>query len=248
MKVNILGIDIDEVSEPELLDKIKSFFDSEEKHYIVTPNPEIILKARKDEELKKILNYADIALPDGYGLICAAKFLNKPLKTRLTGIDLTLKICKEVSDKKHGVFFLGGLKGASKIITERIQDKFPELLISGSFDGRIDDTEDNDRIITSIINHSGAEILFVGLGAPKQEKWIFRNLDKLTNIKIAIGIGGGIDFISGKIRRAPLWMRRCGLEWLYRFQQEPVKRFSRIINATIIFPFKVLFAKIKKQD
>ncbi len=248
MKVNILGIDIDEMSEPDLLAKIKSFLDENEKHYIVTPNPEIILKSRKDEELKKILNYADIAIPDGYGLICAAKFLSKPLKTRITGIDLTLKVCKEVSEKKHGVFFLGGQKGAAKIISERIQNKFPELLISGGFDGRIDDTEDNDRIITSIINHSGAEILFVGLGAPKQEKWIFRNLDKLTNIKVAIGIGGGIDFLSGKVRRAPIWMRRCGLEWLYRFQQEPIKRFARMFNAIIIFPWQILRAKIKKQD
>lgn len=248
MKVNILGIDIDEIPEPELLAKIKSFLDSKEKHYIVTPNPEIVLKACKDEELKNILNYADIAIPDGYGLLCAAKFLNKPLKTRMTGIDLTLKICKEIADKKHGVFFLGGQKGAAKILTERIQYKFPNLLISGAFDGRIDGTEDNDRIITSIINHSGAEILFVGLGAPKQERWIFRNLDKLTNIKIAAGIGGGLDFMTGKARRAPLWMRKCGLEWLYRFQQEPAKRFRRMCNAVIIFPWQIFLAKLKKQN
>lgn len=239
MKINILGIKIDEISENNLTAKIKDFLASKEKHYIVTPNPEIILKSRKDEELKNILNYADIAIPDGFGLFCAAKILGQPLKTRITGIDLVIKTCKELSKTEHSVFFLGGQKGSAKIITEKVQEKFPELLIAGSFDGRIEDNTENDRIITSIINHSNANVLFVGLGAPKQEKWIFRNLDKLTNIKIAIGIGGGIDFMTGKARRAPLWMRKYGLEWLYRFKQEPIKRFLRMLNAVIVFPTKV---------
>lgn len=248
MKVNILEVQVDEISEQNLLQQILDFVASEEKHYIVTPNPEIILKANKDAELKKILNFADIAIPDGFGVICAAKFLGKPLKTRITGIDLVVKLCKELSGKPYKVFFLGGQKGAGKSAVEKMQNKFPDLIISGSFDGRIDDNEETDRIITSIINHSKTEILFVGLGTPKQEKWIFRNLDKLTSVKVAIGIGGSIDFIAGKVKRAPLWMRKCGLEWLYRFKEEPRKRFFRIINAVLIFPVKVFFYKFKKRD
>ncbi len=158
----------------------------------------------------------------------------------MTGVDLFLSICQK-TDKK--IFLLGAAPGIAEETKKKLEEKFPEIQISGTHAGSPHPTESAE--IVSKINKSGAEILFVAYGAPAQEKWIYNNLKKLNTVKIATGIGGAFDFIAGKKQRAPQWMQNLGLEWLYRLKQEP-KRIKRIINATIKFPLTV-FKKSKDQ-
>ncbi len=249
MKVNILGVQISNLTKPEVLSKIGDFINSEKKHYIVTPNPEFVMDAQKDEEFKQILNNADIAIPDGIGLIFASWYLLKPIKQRITGVDLIWDLINLSVKNNWSIYLFGGEEGiTAKLIavdTVRIlKNKFPDLKISCyNKDYRYD--IDDDRLVVEEINKIKPDILLVALGHRKQEKWIARNLDKL-NIKVAIGVGGTFDYISGKIKRAPIVIRKLGLEWLFRLIKQPA-RLPRIIKATVKFVSKVLLWPIKKH-
>ena len=168
----------------------------------MTPNPEQIVQAQEDEGFRKILNSADLALPDGWGLRLAG------VKTRVTGIELM-----EALMKTGGKFMLAGGKRG-----------WPDL---------------------AKINKARPDYLFVGLGAPKQEKWIYHNLPKMPSVKLAMGVGGAFDYISGRVKRAPRFMRSLGLEWLYRLIRQPW-RFPRIVTAVLKFGWRIL--KMKKND
>ncbi|KKR21451.1 MAG: Teichoic acid biosynthesis protein [Parcubacteria group bacterium GW2011_GWE2_39_37] len=242
-KINILGINISQISKKEVLVKIEAFLKSKKQHYIVTPNPEIILMAEKDEEYFYILNNADISIMDGFGLKVAAWFSGENV-TRITGADLTTDILKFASAiKKRVVIFnwSGGLS-TSLEIRNSIEKKFPGL----SF--QVLDLEKNQvDFEIDKINLFSPEIALVALGAPWQEKFINHNLKNLPSVKVAIGIGGAIDFITGKAKRAPKSFRFFGLEWLWRaFQQKRIPgkkvfffdRFKRVYRAVFVFSWK----------
>lgn len=244
MRIDILGVKIDKISGSEAMEKIEYFLNSSAGHYIVTANPEMIVAAQKDENLRQIINNADLAIPDGIGLIFASKITcrENSLKERFSGIDLIYKITRHFDNpaKKNRIFFLGAKGETGKIAAAKLKKNFPNFEIAGFFSG--DANEKGDRIAISIINQASPDILFVAYGAPKQEKWIARNLKKMPNVRLAIGVGGAFDIISGKISRAPLWMRNAGLEWLWRLIQEP-RRIGRIYNATIKFGWLILTKK-----
>jgi len=214
-----------------------------QKPFIATPNPEILLLARKDAQFRIILNSADINKPDGTGLKLGAKLRGKKLKYRLTGTDLMGHLAKMAEKKGSGTYFLGAEQGVARKAGENLKKFLPGLKIVGAESGGKFEEWDN-RVIIEHINATAPEILFVALGQGKQEEWIFENLPKLSSVKAAIGVGGAFDFYSGKIRRAPKWMRRAGLEWLYRLFREP-RRIKRILNAVIIFPIVCLFSNQK---
>ncbi len=245
-KVEILGVKIDNLSLQEVLEKIKLFLNSQNQHFIVTPNPEFLVASNKDEDFKKILNYADIACADGIGLIKAAKFLGQRLQ-RVTGVDLVWAICELAEQNNYSVYFLGAGEMIAAGASLNLKNEYPNLNIVGAESGGlIIDPKQNDWDLINRINETKPEILFVALGQIKQESWIFYHLDKMTSVKLAIGVGGAFDYISGKIKRPPKFIRNIGLEWLFRLILEP-HRFKRIINATILFPILVIIYKIKKS-
>lgn len=244
--INILGIKIDIITINEIIKRIESFLNSDCGHYIVTANPEMIVLAQKDQGFRDIINDADLIVPDGIGLILASKIIShkENLNERAQGIDLIYRIAKNFDNppQKIRIFFLGARGENAKLASQKIKKNFPHIEIAGFFGGNA--SEEGDRVAVSIINQSKPNILFVAYGAPKQEKWIARNLKKLPTVRLAIGVGGAFDIISGKIKRAPFWMRKAGLEWLWRLIQEP-RRIGRIYNATIKFTWLVLINPVR---
>jgi len=237
VKVNILGVQIDNLNKAGVLGKVEEFLSDGRQHYIVTPNPEIVVAAEKDKEFLEILNKADLAVPDGFGLILASRYLRRPLSERITGVDLMLEICKMAEQKNYSVFLVSAKEGLAKPeeVAEALAKKIPRLKISGDILAR-KETEEN---LIQKINLEKPKILFVALGAGRQEKLIVKNLDKMPSVKIAMGVGGAFDFIAGKIKRAPSWMRKIGFEWLWRLFMQPW-RLKRILTATIKFSWKVI--------
>lgn len=243
-KKNILGVDISDATKKEILEYvIKSLENFDKKYYIVTPNPEILVLANKNLTFKKVLNSAKIALNDGIGVHVAAKILGKPLKERVTGIDLLESLCEEVvksnaasAENPITVGFLGSGVGVAEKTAECLQARYPNLKISfvgqewspngfritRQVESGIKNHEsgmDKDHN-SSFIIHNSIDVLFVAFGAPKQEIWISENLDKIP-VKVAIGVGGAFDYISGRIPRAPFILQKLGLEWLFRLIIQP---------------------------
>lgn len=250
MKVDILGVKIDNLSLQEILEQVKKFLESKNKYYIVTPNPEFLVAAQRDKNFKEILNYADIAIPDGVGLIYAAKFLGERLQ-QITGIDFIFHLMDLAQENNYSIYLLGGRDEVAKKTADFLIQEFPNLKVVGAESGGeivIANSKwqiANSKIIENI-NKAKPDILLVAFGQVKQEKWIFYNLDKLPSVKLAMGVGGAFDYISGEVPRAPVILRRLGLEWLYRLYQEPW-RWKRIIDAIIIFPLLILKSKIWKK-
>lgn len=233
---NILGINISTLSKKDVLKKISFFLEDTKPHYIITPNPEIILKATgKDEEYFHILNKADIAVADGFGLKIAA-WLKLGSVPRITGADLLLDVLKLLNSKNKRVLVLNWKNGLStkNEIVETVNKSFPNLIL------HVTDTDNRGKDLNhEEIDKFAPDFIFVNFGAPYQEKYIFHNLHSFSSLRCAIGIGGAFDFLTGKIRRAPVAMRYLGLEWLFRLIKQP-KRYKRIFNATIVFFYKFL--------
>ena len=232
-KEKIFGIPIDNITMAEALEMTKEMLEDMEQHKIFTLNPEILLLGRKNQDYKKVLQSADLALPDGIGLVWLGRIFGMRFKERVAGTDFMEKLAEQ-TDKS--IFLLGGRNGAAEKTANVLKTTFPNLKISGYL-------EDQSQW-QNCAEIFKADILFVAIGAPKQEVWIYDNLPKLRNIKIAVGVGGAFDFISGKIPRAPKLLREIGLEWMWRLMMEPKKRFWRVFNAVIIFPVKVFMEKI----
>jgi len=237
MKVNILGVKIDNLPRQDALKKIEDFFSDNLQHHIVTPNPEMVVAAEKDKKFLEILNKADLAVPDGFGLVLASRYLRRPILERIPGVDLMLDICEIAEQKNYSVFLVGAKEGLAKPeeVVRSLNKKFSRLKISGDNLSR----EEAEENLIQKINLEKPEILFVALGAGRQEKFIAKNLDKIPSVKIAMGVGGAFDFIAKRIKRAPSWMRKVGLEWLWRLFMQPW-RLKRILTATIKFSWKVI--------
>ncbi len=244
--VSILGINLSQFEQTEILKQVADFLSGSSQHYIVTPNPEIILASHKDEELFYILNKADLSLADGFGLVIAARVFGTNLP-RVTGSDLTVELLKASAEKKTRVIILNWEKGLSKNedIESALNKQFNGLIFSVIYIGR--EKFLSDDIIKKINDFSPA-LLFNTLGSPYQEKLIYHNLSKLPSVKVALGIGGSFDFITKKIKRAPQIFRKLGLEWLWRLlnafaYQDSGRRIYRIYQATCVFMLKVLKAR-----
>jgi len=237
---SLLGVKIDNLSLREVLERVESFMRDNKQHYIVTVNPEFLVLAQKDKDFRKILNKADLSVPDGIGIVFASLLKkNNLIRSRVTGVDLFEEICYLASMKNWNIFLYGAREETREEVKNNLLRKYPELRVNClSENGFLNDYKIND------LNTKG--ILFVALGAAKQEKWINENLENMPNIKLAVGVGGTFDFISGNVSRAPVILRKIGLEWLWRLIIQP-KRFPRIINAVIIFPFLVIKEIIKNS-
>lgn len=238
-KVEILGVKIDNITFNQALIKIERLINGGQANQVVTINPEFIMEAQKDKEFKRVLNFSSLAVADGTGLIWASKFLyghKKKLSERIAGVDLVWELAKQAERKKWSIYLLGSEHGVAKKASECLCMIHRNLKIAGVSEG---EPKISTQEVVRNIKKSNADILLVAYGTPKQEKFIFQNLDHLK-IKVAIGVGGTFDFIAGMQKRAPKWMQDTGLEWLWRLIREP-KRFNRILTATIRFPWKVFW-------
>ena len=232
----LLKVRFDQITLPQILSKVATWFADSRSHTIFTPNPEMLVAAHSQSEFLSVLNSSDFNICDGVG---AAWFL--PGIQKIAGIDCLLEICGLCEKLGQSVFLLGSGKSAvvEKTASE-LKTQFPNLIIAGIDTGprvNLVGMGESEMVIDKIIL-SGPAVLFVAFGQQKQEMWIKRHLAELPSVKLAMGVGGAFDFISGNISRAPCFWRQIGLEWLYRLFKQP-RRFPRIFNATVRFLFLV---------
>ena len=216
--LSILGIPVHDVTTEETLALINQFVRERTPHQICTVNPEFIMAAQRDAEFKRILNQSALNLPDGIGVVWAAQRLGHPLRERVAGSDLVRLIADRAQTAGWRIFLLGAAEGVAEQAARSLSVHYPQVNIVGAYAGSPRPEEEAD--IAAQIRSSGADVLLVAYGAPKQDKWIDRNIER-TDVAVAIGIGGSLDFIAGTQKRAPRWMQRLGLEWLYRLVREP---------------------------
>jgi len=239
----ILGVNVSKLPMDMVLERIESFLASDKTHKIFTPNPEICFQASKDTKYAKILNSSSLNVADGFGLKIGGSILGQKVPHRITGVNLTWEILKMANKKPYKIMLLGGKPGIAKLAAEKIRAKFANIEIVGAGEGlqikykkgSIDYDHKKNQKVINFINQAKPDILLIAFGAPKQEFWIYENIYKIKPVKLAVGVGGTFDFIAGKTKRAPKWIRKIGFEWMYRLIQEP-KRIKRIISALIIFP------------
>lgn len=213
--MKILGIKIDKVDCQETIEIINRFVQEKKPRQIVTLNPEMMMTALADKEFKSVLNRTDLNVPDGIGIVWASKILKNPLKERVTGTDLVWKIAELTNQRGYSIYFLGAGEGIAQKAAFKLKEKYPKLKIAGVKASSLYDLNNIERI-----KKAKPDILLVAFGHPKQEKWLFKYRERL-GVPVSIGVGGAFDFISEKIPRAPLWVQKMGLEWLYRLIKEP---------------------------
>jgi N-acetylglucosaminyldiphosphoundecaprenol N-acetyl-beta-D-mannosaminyltransferase len=216
--LEILGVRVDGMTQEELLSEVDRFVASRQPHQIVTLNPEMLVAAHADPAFRALLNSADLKVADGVGLVLAARLLGHRLPERITGSDGVLRLAAHCADKGYRPYFLGAAPGVAETVAERLAALHPSLLVAGTFAGSPHAVE--EASILERVRAAGPDLLFVAYGVPAEEMWIARNRERL-GAPVMIGVGGAFDFVAGVTRRAPVWMRRAGLEWLYRLTREP---------------------------
>ncbi len=225
-KVNVLGVKVGKYSIDTAADKIMEYMEKgERRKSVFTPNSEIIMLGYKDPEFCKILNDADILTADGIGVVYASKILKNPISERAAGYDVACKVLSKMAPLGMSVYLFGAKPGVAQTAAENIQKKYPGVVVCGCADGYFD--ADKEKLIIADINEKKPDMLFVCLGAPKQEKWISSHKSEL-DFGVAMGIGGSLDVFAGNVKRAPNFFVKLGIEWLYRLIKEP-KRAGRML-------------------
>lgn len=241
-KINICGVSFNNISAEELKDAIEERLSGDGRNYfIVTPNVDFIVRANSNASFRDILNKADLSLCDSAIVKMASPFLGKKIQERITGFDLLRIICSNLK-RENNCFILGGKQDIVTISAERLKLNYPDIKIAGFHHGYFE--ERKDRGIIDLINTANTDILIIGMGSPKQELWVAKN-KKFLKVRIIICIGGIIDILAGKTRRAPRWMQRIGLEWFWRLIQEPKRLWKRYLIDDMKFFSLVLKEKIK---
>ena len=230
--ITLFGIRIDRLDLRGFMNRIDEFLNSGQRFQVMYVNIHCMNTAWNDLEYKKIINSADLVYCDGAGVVAGSRILGFNLLQRMTGADWIYNLCELCAKGDYSIYLLGGEPGIAEQARDKLISKFPNLKITGTHHGYFE--QDYNRHLIEKINSTLPDILLVGMGTPKQEKWINEFLPKLPSVKIAMGVGGSLDYISGHVSRAPLFFRQIGLEWVYRLACEP-KRFGRIFNATVKF-------------
>ncbi len=245
----IFNIPIMNLTIPEVEARLRDFLMADGGRQVVTINPEFLVAARKDPEFTSILTGADLQTIDGFGLKLVGD-LSGETCTRITGTDLLHSLSAIASEQNKRIMFLGGKNpDVGQRAADKIRMKYPQANIVTIYGGLIRKNSQSEWEMPSDlldqIRAQAPDILFVALGQKKQEKWIHDHLSQLPSVKIAVGIGGVLDVLAGEIRESPAWMRRVGMEWLWRLIQEP-RRFKRIVTAVIVFPVLCIYDRMKK--
>lgn len=201
------------------------------------------MAARHHARFQSILSRADLSLPDGFGLVLAARFLGLPRLARISGMDFLSAMLERAADQGWRIFFFGAQPGVAEQAVAKLLKRYPRLGVAGVESGWRHWLRLPDVYVCWRIRRARPDILLVALGAPQQELWIDANRQRLGSIRVAMGVGGAFDFWSGRIRRAPRLLQRLGLEWMWRLLQEPRRRGQRIVTAVVRFPLAVLREK-----
>lgn len=237
--VRILDVRVDNVTTDETLELMARYVAEGRPRQVATVNPEFVMQAQHNATFRVVLEGTDLAIPDGVGLLWAARVQGRRLRERVAGSDMVTLIARMAAERGYRLFFLGAAPGVANMAAERLVQEYPGLQVVGIYAGSPDPAEEDD--IVARVRAVSPHFLFVAYGAPRQDLWIHRNLQRL-NVPVCMGVGGSFDFIAGITPRAPDWMRRRGLEWLHRLIHQPW-RWRRMI-ALPVFVFQVVWARL----
>lgn len=227
-KQPLLNTYVNNVDMDEALLAIDKMIASSKKNYIVAINVDVVMKIENDAYLKKITDNADMVLVDGKPLVWISKWHKRPVKAKISGSDLVPLLCERAADKSYSIFIIGGKEGIAEKARKNLEKDFPGIKIVGTYAppmGFEQDSKELDRI-NKMISNVHPDLLIACFGCPKQEKWVYENYRKY-NAKVSVCAGATVDFLAGNVNRAPKWMSNYGLEWFYRFMQEPRRMFKR---------------------
>jgi N-acetylglucosaminyldiphosphoundecaprenol N-acetyl-beta-D-mannosaminyltransferase len=216
-QARVLGVRVDCVGMDAALERIEKMVDGGGHHFVATVNPEFVMRARQDHDFARVLESADLCLPDGTGVVWAARRQGCPVPAPVTGVDLVHPLAALCARRKFHLFLLGASAGVADELAARLRTEHAGLEV-GAHAGSPDPASDKETL--DLIHRYGTQVLLVAYGAPRQELWIDRLKDRL-GVGVAIGVGGTFDYLTGRVPRAPLWMRRAGLEWLHRLGRQP---------------------------
>ncbi|MBQ1868623.1 MULTISPECIES: WecB/TagA/CpsF family glycosyltransferase [Selenomonas] len=237
-KINILGVNVDPVTMSQAVAQVQDYMDEKQNVLIATANAEMIMRATHDKELQDILNDAALVVPDGAGTVWAAHHLGHDMPERVAGFDLAQELMRIAPKKKRRVFFFGSAPGVAEKAKAKAEELYPGIEIVGVRNGFF--TEKDESEIIAQIKEAKPDLLLAALGVPKQEKWLYKHKEEL-GVPVSIGVGGTLDVMAGVMKRAPLWMQKAKLEWLFRGMLQP-KRAGRLM-ALPKFVLKVHAAK-----
>lgn len=240
-RIAVLQVQVDSVTMTEAVERLESFIQAKSgAHLVATANAEMVMLAEQDAEMAKVLREASLVVPDGAGVVWAARHYGQPLPERVAGYDLAQRLLAEAAKKGYRVFMFGAAPGVAASAKEKAEQWYPGLQVVGVRDGFFGEAD--EEAIIAEIKAAQPDVLLVALGVPKQEKWLNRHLAKL-NIPVCIGVGGTFDVMAGRVKRAPVWMQKSGLEWSYRLFLQP----QRIIRMMAL-PRFVLAVLLAKKD
>lgn len=227
-KQPLLNTYVNNVTMDETVESIEAMIASGEKAYIVAINVDVVIKIEEDPYLKEITDNADMVLVDGTPLVWVSKAHKRPVKEKVSGSDLVPQLCKTAAEKGYTVFILGGKDGVAEQAKRKLEAKHPGIKIVGTYAPPVGFEKDETELAKTneLISQASPDLLIACLGCPKQEKFIYENIAKY-DAKVSVCAGATVDFLAGNVKRAPKWMSDYGLEWFYRFTQEPKRLFKR---------------------
>ena len=238
-RISVLSVPIDCITMDEAVSKIIEMTKQSGLHLVATANAEMVMLANQDPVLHGILNSASLVVPDGAGILWAAERMGERVPERVTGVDITKEVFKQAVSNQIPIYCLGAAPGVAQQAVSNLQAMYGTINIAGIHDGFLDEAEEQ-RIINDI-KTSGAKLVFVALGVPKQEQWMSSHRGLLHGVMV--GVGAGFDYHAGNLKRAPRWMQRCNLEWLYRLMQEPKRLLKRYIYTNLKFLWLIIRGK-----
>lgn len=241
-KINILNTSIHNLNMLETISLIKHTIDSKKHIHHIVVNAGKIVAMQSDLQLRKSVHESDIINADGQAVVWASKILNKPLKERVAGIDLMVNLVELSHEEGYKIFFLGAKEDVVKRVVNIYEEKYSKSIVAGYRNGYF--KKEDERAIAEDIAKSGANILFVAISSPTKENFLYENREILSRVNFIMGVGGSFDVIAGVVKRAPLWMQNIGLEWFYRFLQEPKRMWKRYLIGNSKFIALVLKEKI----
>ena len=245
----LLNTYVDNLNMQETLLRVENAIESKKQLHHVVVNAGKIVDMQTDLQLRKSVNESDIINADGQSVVWASKILGKPLKERVAGIDLMINLVQIAHQKNYKIFLLGAKEDVVKKVVEMYSKQYSSNLVAGYRNGYFN--KEDEKKIAKQISDSGANMLFVAISSPIKENFLSDNKQLLKNVNFIMGVGGSFDVIAGKVKRAPLWMQRNGLEWFYRFIQEPKRMWKRYIVGNtkfILLVYKSKFFKGKNVD
>ena len=220
-KESYFGVDVSPLSYEEILADVEERMKQNKKSTIIAVNPEKVMAAEKNAQLRELINNSTYGIPDGVGILLASKLKKGSITSRVTGVDMMDRLLQFAAEKGYRVFLYGAKEEVVSVAKQKIEEKYPKINISGYENGYVQDPE----IVVNKINEAKADLLFVAMGSPKQELWIREHMDQVS-AKVFQGVGGSFDVFAGHVKRAPAFYRKLGLEWFYRLMKEP-QRFKR---------------------